>query len=135
MRFGNIVSGSSGSIILSPENGIASVTGNVALGTQGSIVSAASFEVSDGLSNNRGVRRYYAGYTISLPSNEVVLVNENGKTMRVGNFTSYPSASGYGNFKNGAGELSVGATLFVNADQSLGNYASTAPFPVTVNFY
>lgn len=135
MHFGKIVSGYSGSIVLSPENGIASTTGNVSLGTGGDYVSAASFEVSDGLGNSTGIRRFYAGYTITLPSNEVILVNESGNTMKVSNFTSYPSSSGYGNFKNGEGELSIGATLYITANQGLGNYMSSAPFPVTVNFY
>jgi hypothetical protein len=133
MHFGKIVSGNAGSIVLSPESGIASITGNVSLGAKASMVSSASFEISDGLSNSRGIRRFYSGYSITLPSNEVVLVNESGKTMRVSNFTFY--SSNYTDFINGTGVLSIGATLFVNADQGLGNYASSAPGPVTVNFY
>lgn len=135
MQFGNIAAGNSGTIALSPESGFADITGNVALDSKGSFISAAAFSVSDGLRNNKSLRRFFSGYTITLPSSDVLLVNENGKTMRVGNFTSYPSASGYGYFKDGIGQLYVGATLYVTSDQGLGKYVSSAPFPVTVNFY
>lgn len=76
----------------------------------------------------------FTEYTISLPSNDVVLVNEEGKTMRVGNFTSNPASTQKGTLVNGIGQLSIGATLYVEADQGLGQYASATPFPVTVNF-
>lgn len=135
MHFGNITAGTSGTISLSPESGFADITGNVALDAKGSMVSAAAFSVSDGLKNNKGMRKFFSGYTITLPTSDVLLVNENGSSMRVGDFKSYPSASGYGFFKDGIGQLYVGATLYVNSDQSLGKYISSAPFPVTVNFY
>ena len=76
----------------------------------------------------------FTEYTITLPSNDVVLVNEEGKTMRVGNFTSNPASTQKGTLVNGIGQLSVGATLYFEADQGLGQYASATPFPVTVNF-
>jgi len=63
------------------------------------------------------------------------MFNGLGKTMRVSNFTSSPSASGYGTITNGKGILTVGATLYVNAMQDVGNYVSSSPFPVTVNYY
>jgi hypothetical protein len=135
MRFGNIVSGNAGSVALSPEGGIAAITGNVALDMKGSTFSSASFEVTDGLGNNTLTQRLFTGYSVTLPSNDITLVNETGQTMRVSNFTSNASASGTGNFVNGTGVLTVGATLYVSAEQGLGNYVSSAPFPVTVNFY
>jgi hypothetical protein len=55
--------------------------------------------------------------------------------MRVSNFTSNPTATENGTLVNGLGQLSVGATLYVeSADQAIGQYTSAAPFPVTVNF-
>ena len=89
--------------------------------------------MTDGVNASKTKQRFYSGYTITLPSHEVVLVNESGESMRVSNFTSY--SSGYSNFKDGVGELSIGATLYVSSRQGLGNYVSSAPFPVTVNFY
>lgn len=135
MRFGNIVSGDAGSIVLSPDGGRPVVTGNVALETSGGIVSSASFQVTDGLGGNLVTQRFFSGYSITLPNYDIMLVNETGKTMRVSNFTSNASASGNGIFKNGESSLSIGATLYVNAEQGLGNYVSSTPFPVTVNFY
>jgi len=70
-----------------------------------------------------------------LPTTDITLVNEEGKTMRVSDFTSTPSATGFGTFTNGTGSLTVGATLYVSASQGIGKYTSTSPFPVTVNFY
>ncbi|MBV5336699.1 MAG: DUF4402 domain-containing protein, partial [Deltaproteobacteria bacterium] len=95
----------------------------------------ATFEVNDGLGTAPNTTRYFTGYSISLPTSDIILVNDEGKTMRVSNFTSTPSNSGYGTFTNGIGVLTVGATLYVNASQGIGKYVSTSPFPVTVNFY
>jgi len=134
MHFGNIVSGAKGSVTLPPDGGRPISTGSVALQSSSNTVSTATFEVSDNLGNNPNTVRMFTEYTITLPTNDVVLVNEEGKTMRVGNFTSNPASNQKGTLVNGIGQLSVGATLYVEADQGLGQYASTAPFPVTVNF-
>lgn len=134
MFFGTIVSGNAGSITLPPDGNTPSTSGNVNLNTSQGILSAAKFEVNDGLSG-AATQRFYTGFTVSLPTTDITLVNEEGKTMRVGNFTSNPSTTGYGAFTNGTGLLTVGATLFVNESQGLGKYVSTSPFPVTVNFH
>jgi hypothetical protein len=134
MHFGSIVSGTKGTIILPPDGSKPISTGSVALQSAANTVSTATFEVSDNLGNNPNTVRMFTEYTISLPSNDVVLVNEEGKTMRVGNFTSNPASTQKGTLVNGIGQLSIGATLYVEADQGLGQYASATPFPVTVNF-
>ena len=135
MYFGNIISGNAGTVQISPEGGLPVTTGGVALQTKNSVFSAASFMVNDGLANNPTIRRYFKGYSITLPSQTVTLSNGRGSTMSVGNFTSNSSALGYNGFITGTGYLNIGATLYVNASQSLGQYSSTSPFPVTVNFY
>jgi hypothetical protein len=135
MNFGIIVSGNEGSIILSPNGDSPTTTGGVSLNLVNGAVSSASFEVTDGTGNISGTQRFYTGYSITLPSQDITMVNELGKTMRVSNFTSSPSASGYGTITNGKGVLNVGATLYVNAMQEVGNYISSSPFPVTVNYY
>ena len=135
MLFGPIVSGNAGSVILSPDGNQLSTTGSVTTKTAEGTISVAEFVVNDGLGSSVSATRYFAGYTISLPNTDVILVNESGKTMRVSNFTSFPSASGQGTFINGSGKLTVGATLHVSEDQGIGKYVSSSPFPVTVNFY
>ena len=133
MHFGNIVSGNAGSVVLNSDGNISDVTGNVALETKGSFYSAALFSITDGLTNKAIVRNLFSGYSLTLPSSDVILMNSSGNTMRVSNFTSssYSSRS----TKNGEGILSIGATLYVSSNQGLGSYASSTPFPVTVNFY
>jgi hypothetical protein len=135
MYFGTIVSGNAGSVSLSPVGENVMITGNVSLNSAQGVISTATFEVNDGLGNDASVPRYFTGFSISLPSSDILLSNEEGKTMRVSNFTSTPSSSGFGTFTNGKATITVGATLFVNADQAIGKYTSTSPFPVTVNFY
>jgi hypothetical protein len=135
MNFGIIISGNEGSIVLSPNGDSPTTTGGVSLNLVSGAVSAASFEVTDGMWNISGTQKFYTGYSITLPSQDITMVNELGKTMRVSNFTSSPSASGYGTITNGKGILTVGATLYVNSMQEVGNYISSSPFPVTVNYY
>ena len=132
MYFGNIISGNAGTIQISPEGGLPVMTGGVSLQTKNSVFSAASFLINDGLAT---IRRYFKGYSITLPAEAVLLSNGRGSTMSVSNFTSNASAMGLNGFLTGTGYLNIGATLYVNASQSLGQYSSTSPFPVTVNFY
>jgi hypothetical protein len=133
MNFGAIVSGNSGSVVLSPDGNYLLTTGNVSLrSTQGNIT-AAIFEVNNGLDEITG-KNSTSSYSITLPTSDITLVSNEGYTMRVSNFTSYPSSSGDGTMANGKGVLTVGATLYVNASQGIGKYVSATPFPVTVNF-
>ncbi len=134
MNFGSIVSGAKGTIVLPPDGGKPITNGSAALETASSSASVATFEVSDNMGNNPNTVRMFTEYSISLPTSDVMLVNEAGKTIRVGNFTSNPSSVQKGTFVNGIGILSIGATLFVVEDQGLGAYVSASPFPVTVNF-
>jgi len=135
MHFGSIISGQAGAITLPPDGGRPITSGNVTMETSNSVVSPATFKVSDNQGNSAQAIHYFTGYTITLPTNEITLANESGQTMRVGNFTSVPSATSFGTFTNGEGTVSIGATLYVNAAQGLGQYASTTSFPVTVNYY
>ena len=135
MYFGNIISGNAGTIQISAEGGLPITTGGVTLQTKNSVFSAASFLINDGLANNPAIRRYFKGYSITLPSQAVTLSNGRGSTMSVSNFTSNASVMGLNGLLTGTGYLNIGATLYVNAAQSLGQYSSTTPFPVTVNFY
>jgi len=133
MNFGAIVSGNAGSVVLSPDGNNLMTTGNVSLrSTQGNIT-AATFEVNDGLDGLTG-KNNSSAYSITLPTSDITLVSNEGNTMRVSNFTSSPSSSGNGTMTNGKGVLTVGATLHVNASQGIGKYVSATPFPVTVNF-
>lgn len=133
MNFGAIVSGNSGTVILSPEDGNLLTTGNVSLRSAQGTVSAAIFEVNDGTGTGAS-QRNFTSYSITLPTSDITLLSESGSTMRVSNFTSSPSSSGVGTFTNGKGVLTVGATLYVNSSQGIGRYMSTVAFPVTVNF-
>lgn len=135
MNFGIIISGNGGSIVLSPNGDSPTTSGGVSLNLVNGGISSASFEVTDGTANLPGTAHVYTGYSITLPSQDITMINGQGKTMRVSNFTSSPSASGYGSITNGKSTLNVGATLYVNAMQELGQYISASPFPVTVNYY
>lgn len=135
MNFGNIIKGEAGAITLPPDGGRPITSGNVLLETTNNVVSTATFEVSDSEGSSAKAFHYFTGYTITLPNYDVIMSNESGQTMRVADFTSIPSATSFGAFTNGQGSLSVGATLYVSAEQGLGQYASITSFPVTVNYY
>jgi hypothetical protein len=135
MHFGTIMQGVKGTIVLSPDGSPPTSTGNITVGNNKNSATVATFEVTDNLGNNPNTVRMFTEYTITLPSNEVILTTNSGtSTMRVSNFTSSPASNENGTLVNGLGHLSVGATLYVEADQGLGQYTSSAPFPVTVNF-
>lgn len=134
MYFGTIVSGKEGSVVLNPAEG-RSTSDNVDLDPSHGRTSAASFEVTDGAGSGNASRHEFTSFSVSLPTSDILLVNQDGKTMRVSNFTSNVSGNGDGSFTNGKGMLSVGATLFVNASQGTGKYQSSVEFPVTVNFH
>ena len=69
-------------------------------------------------------------YSILLPGS-VILSNGAGATMVVDTFTSNPAGTGRVDPPARVGELTVGATLRINAAQAPGTYA--ASFNVTVN--
>jgi hypothetical protein len=122
MNFGHVsVESGMGTVTLSPENQGRSASGAVEL-MDGGDVSLASFQVKG-----------YEGatFSITLPESPVMISNGN-KNMMVSNFTSTPTSAG--ELSNGSNMVLVGATLELSGDQSLGLYASSSPFPVTVNY-
>lgn len=122
MNFGNVsVESGAGYVTLSPENQDRSVSGDVEL-MEGGNVSLASFMV-------KGYQG--ATFSISLPVSPV-LISNGSKNMMVTNFTSTPNDGA--TLTDGAKDVFVGATLVVTGDQVLGEYASSTPFPVTVNY-
>ncbi|MCE1197900.1 MAG: DUF4402 domain-containing protein [Marinilabiliales bacterium] len=134
MFFGSIVSGQGGAITLSPIDNNISSSGSATLSNSSSYFASALFEINAGINNITS--KAYSGYTITLPRFDIVLTNEFGRTMRVSNFTSRPSAQEIATLdNNGTGVLTVGATLYVDPNQEIGHYVSVTPFPVTVNFY
>ncbi len=82
---------------------------------------AAKFEV-----RGEAGKHFYA----ELPE-EIEVKNDNDETMKVNGFTM-KSDEGYSLDKNGQDELTVGATLNVNANQDAGFYKGE--FKVTVNY-
>lgn len=125
MNFGRFSPGpQGGEIILTPESTI-SILGSIYKGT-GSC-NAASFYVSGDVD---------AAYTISLPSDEVVLTHSsNSKTMKVENWVSDPAPGiGAGKLQNGFQIVYVGATLKVGTlnDNPVGMY--TGSYTITFDF-
>jgi uncharacterized protein DUF4402 len=120
LSFGSFVAGGGGTITISPGGGRTSFGGVVALG-QSTTYGGASFRVS----GTAG-----AGYTITLPGNDVVFLTDGVHTMALNNFISNPSMRGL--LSGGSQLISVGATLNVGSSQPPGNYAGT--FSVTVNY-
>ncbi len=125
MNFGRFSPGSEGGeIILTPESTI-SVLGSVYKGTGSH--NAASFYVTGDVD---------AAYTITLPSNPVVLTHfSDGKTMQVHDWVSIPSPGiGAGKLLNGFQVVRVGATLKVGTlnDNPVGIY--TGSYTITFDF-
>jgi hypothetical protein len=122
MNFGHVsVESGAGSVTLSPTGLSRSSAGNVDI-VEGGDVSVASFKV-------KGYQG--ATFSISLPESPVEIFN-GSKSMVVSNFTSTPNGSS--DLADGSKEVKVGATLYVSGDQSLGEYNTINPFPVTVNY-
>jgi hypothetical protein len=124
MNFGNLAaSTSAGTVVLTPE-GTRTVTGGISLVSNTGTVTAASFEVT-------GEGSYT--YSISLPNETFTLKRTSGsETMLINNFTSIPSGSG--KLISGTQMIMVGATLIIDADQTIGEYVSETGFNVTVNY-
>ncbi len=125
MNFGRFSPGpQGGDLILSPESTV-SVLGSVFKGT--GTHNAASFYVSGDVD---------AAYSISLPSNPVVITNtSNAKTMRVEDWVSIPSPGiGAGILQNGFQVVYVGATLKIGTlnDNPVGTYSGS--YTITFDF-
>ncbi len=122
LEFGQIAaSGSTGTVTISTA-GARSSSGGVTLGNQ-TAASAASFDVT-GAANNT--------YAITLPSS-VDIDDGASHTMTVDTFLSNPSAGAGGTLSaGGAQTLTVGATLHVGINQTIGSYTGT--FNVSVDY-
>jgi len=126
MNFGTIMGVAAGTVELT-----ASGTRNPSVGLTlpGGIFAVASFEVTGAQGTS---------YNITIPTVAIpTTTNPVGATpMTVGEFTSIPVAgTGTGTLDLASGKqtISVGATLHVNANQTVGQY-KTDPFTVTVNY-
>lgn len=124
MNFGNVAvqSTTAGTVVLPPSaTPTRTTTGGVTLPATAGTVTAAAFTVTgeDGYT-----------YSITLPSS--VTITDNTNSMTVNAFTSSPSATG--TLTGGSQTLYVGATLNVAAAQPAGEYVSSTPFNVTVNY-
>jgi len=125
MNFGNVaVSGTGGTVILSPTNA-RSFTGGVALPTILGTVASASFDVT-GLGGSV--------YSITIPTTSISAISGASPAMSVGTWTSFPTVA-TGGILDGSGKqtVKVGATLTVAALQPAGTYITPA-FSVTVNY-
>lgn len=120
LNFGDVVVGAtSGNVLMSASN-VRTSNGGVSLNSsQTGSPTSAVFHVT-------GEAGY--GYGIVLPSTDVDLVHNTTDHMEVSNFVS--SATGI--LTGGAEDITVGATLQVDASQVAGNYAGS--FSVTVNY-
>lgn len=125
LEFGNVAVSATvpGTVVMTPA-GVRTPSGGVTLPNTTGTVTAASFLVE-------GVAGY--AYSITLPSTAVNLVLTGAPNMTVTAFTSTPSLNGTLD-TNGEETLNVGGTLNVAAGQPAGDYATTVPFTVTVNY-
>ena len=71
-------------------------------------------------------------YAITVQNQPVVLLNQSANSVTVNNFTSETAM--ISNTDNGGQRISVSANLNVSENQPTGNYGSTAPFNVTLNY-
>ncbi|HEV7572869.1 MAG TPA: DUF4402 domain-containing protein [Thermoanaerobaculia bacterium] len=117
LNFGTIISGSTGTVTVSPA-GVETAIGATVLNPNPN-VSAAQFNVTGEPSTV---------YTITLPG--TITITNGAQTMSVGGFQSTP-ASGVLS-AGGSQALQVGATLNVGTNQAVGSYSGT--FSVTVNY-
>ena len=123
LDFGRFVSGSGGTVIVSPA-GLRSRTGAVVLLTSPS-AGQAIFNAS-----RANVNGTETAVSISLPANgSVWLSGSAGGAMAVNNFVSTPASTGS---VQTAMTLSVGATLSVAPNQAPGTYSGT--FSVIVDY-
>lgn len=121
LNFGNVAVNTTeaGTVVLTPA-GTRTRTGGVTLPAVPGDVFAAKFTVT-------GTSGY--AYTFTVPTTATI-VSGAGPDMTVTDFTS--NATGV--ITGGSIEVSVGATLNVAAGQTAGEYTSTTPFTVTVNY-
>jgi hypothetical protein len=126
MNFGTIMGTAAGTVALAP-SGVRTPTTGLTL--PGGVSAAASFEVTGAKGTS---------YNITIPTVAIsTTTNPTGATpMTIDGFTSLPVAgtgTGTLDLVTGKQTISVGATLHVGANQTVGQY-KTDPFTVTVNY-
>lgn len=124
MNFGNVASGTGGTVVLDPA-GTRTATGNVKLPSVTGSVSAAVFTVTGSGAST---------YTIILPGTLTLTRVSGTETMTVDTWTSTPTVAAGGVLTAGTQTLRVGATLNVGSSQATGVYENSAGFDVTVNY-
>lgn len=124
LNFGNIASGTAGTVVLTPAvTAVRTPSAGITLpaGNPGT-VTAAKFTVT-------GTSGY--AYTFTVPTTSTTLTIQSGsETMTVDHFTSNAGTT----ITGGSVDVYVGATLNVGANQKAGVYTSGTPFTVTVNY-
>ena len=125
MNFGNVAISSAfgGTVVLDPTGSRSTSGGTSLLPASSGTVGAASFQVTGEVGLT---------YDITLPGGPVDLTDGVGNFMSVSDFVSTPTPTG--TLTGGSQTINVGATLYVSANQTSGNYASVAPLVVTVNY-
>ena len=131
LNFGNVVASAAGGTVLLTPSGVVTPTGVTIPATQKGTQTAATFKVTG---------ETLFTYAITLPSSSVNLTDgaTSPNTMAVGSFTVAAGTNGsvsaaVGTLTaGGLGDLNVGATLTLGANQVAGTYAGT--FPVTVAY-
>lgn len=125
MNFGNIAVSSSGTVLLSPDGSRSVSSGGLTLPSSNpGTVSAAQFTVTGSAD---------FAYAITLPSS-IILTHSNGTDMLQASMFTSSTGGHTGKLDNsGTQVLSIGATLFVQSDQPIGEYTNTG-FYITVNY-
>jgi hypothetical protein len=122
LAFGRFAAATAGTITVSPA-GARTSTGGVTL--LSSTVTAAKFTNTDNTPKMAS-----AAVIITLPADGSVVMSSGANQMSLRTFTSNPSGTGF--MSGGSLQISVGATLVVNANQARGNYSGS--IPVTVQY-
>ena len=120
MNFAAVDAKKGGTVVLTPDNDRL-VSGGVEL-ADGTNVSAASFRVT-------GEKGF--SFSVSLPQGEYILSN-GSQNIILRDFTS--NLDGSGELTSGTSEFRVGASIEIEPGQTPGNYVTTGPLPVTVNY-
>lgn len=129
LNFGNIAVGATGGTVEYTATGVRTATGGVKLPAVTGSPAVAKFTVS-GEGNS--------AYTMTFSaSTEIANTSDNTKKMTISLFTTSLGGTNVGTLSGIAGasgsqEVTVGATLTVDAAQLAGQYQGT--FPVTVNY-
>ena len=121
LEFGRILSDPllDGAVVINPETGLRTLSG-------GALALGEGHSRAEYVIRGKGQRKFI----ITLPAGEVWLSTNIG-TVKLTNFTSFPSATGRIG-PDGTATVYVGATLTVGANQSAGYYSVS--FPIFVDY-